>query len=271
MGEPPFTLNITSYINKSKFTEGVFRMEHRNFKLDTEWNMIHYPEKPTGFGILIIGDERHYVDEKSSFWTQNEGKQRLIESFKKSGYTVFYSNLYGKNWGSEKAVNLAKRLYEYIIRTEIINSKIHILAEGMGALVALKLIKEMNGNIRSVVLLNPVLSLKHHLEQEKDHKFFYKKLLKELSYSFDKESKQIIEIISSPEFASPQFHSDIPTKIIHVLSGNRAYKQSTLLKNLSVIWKSEEVPITISYLLPEKKAQMDYYMITFMKTHEGIL
>ena len=70
-----------------------------------------------------------------------KGKNLQIQSLLKEGYTVFYSNLYGKNWGSEKAVKLAKRLYEHIIRSEIMNDKIHIIAEGMGALVALKLLQ----------------------------------------------------------------------------------------------------------------------------------
>lgn len=246
-------------------------MENRNFKLDTEWNMIHYPEKPTGFGILIIGDERNFVDERTSFWSQNEGKLALVNSLKESGYTVFYSNLYGKNWGSQKAVQLAKSLYEFIIRTEIINHKIHLLAEGMGALVALKLLEEMRGNIRSVVLLNPVISLKHHLEQEKEHKFFYKKLIKELSSSYEAESNQIVEIICRPENEWPHLSTDVPMKIIHVLSGNRAYKQSNLLKKLSIRWEDEQSPITITYLVPEKKIQLGYYVINFFKSNEDIL
>ena len=49
-------------------------MESRNFQLDAEWNIVHYPEQPLGFGILIIGDERHFVDQNTSFWLQNEGK-----------------------------------------------------------------------------------------------------------------------------------------------------------------------------------------------------
>lgn len=57
--------------------------------MDTQWNTIHYPEKPTGFGILIIGDERHFVDESKCFWTQNEGKLAIINHFKKTGYTIF--------------------------------------------------------------------------------------------------------------------------------------------------------------------------------------
>ena len=117
-----------------------------------------------------------------------------LKSLQKAGYTIFYSNLYGKNWGSEKAVKLAKRLYEYMIRTEIMNEKIHVVAEGMGALAALKLLEEMNSSIRSIVLIESQYYLyKYHLELEKDHKFFYKKLLKELAYSFEQDEKQIVE------------------------------------------------------------------------------
>jgi hypothetical protein len=246
-------------------------MESRNFKLDTEWNMIHYPEKPKGFGVLIIGDERHFVDENSSFWTQNEGKQSFIQTLRDAGYTIFYSNLYGKNWGSDKAVQLAKRLYEYIVRTEIINQRIHLIAEGMGALVAIKLLVEMGGNIRSAVFLNPVLSLKHHLEQEKEHKFFYKKLVNELSISYGVEKSQVVEVISKNDHEFPVVISNIPVKIIHVLSGNRAYKQSNLLRQLSVKWRDDKAPITVSYMVPEKKKQIEQDVTRFFKGHEAEL
>ncbi|MFB6465323.1 alpha/beta hydrolase family protein [Cytobacillus sp. Hz8] len=245
-------------------------MENRNFKLDTEWNMIHYPEQPNGFGILIIGDERHFVDEKGSFWTQNEGKLMLINQLKNAGYTIFYSNLYGKNWGSKKAVQLAESLYEYIIRTEIINDKIHLIAEGMGALVALGLLEEKQNKIRSIVLLNPVLSLKHHLEQEKSHKFFYKKLISEISRSFEVESALIIEKIDKTKEIS--IHNiRVPMRIIHVLSGNRAFNQSKLLNQLSVQWKDEHAPISVTYMLPEKKQQLGRQIIKFIKDNEKVL
>ncbi|WP_075981445.1 alpha/beta fold hydrolase [Bacillus massilinigeriensis] len=245
-------------------------MESRNFKLDTEWNMIHYPEKPNGFGILIIGDERHFVDEKGSFWTQNEGKQMLINQLKNAGYTIFYSNLYGKNWGSRKAVKLAESLYEYIRRTEIINERIHLVAEGMGALVALQLLDGNQTKIRSMVLLNPVLSLKHHLEQEKDHKFFYKRLISEISTSFEVESTLIVDQIEQANDISIS-HINIPMKIIHVLSGNRAYKQSKLLNRLSVQWKDEKAPISVTFILPEKKQQLGNQIIHFISRNEKVL
>lgn len=245
-------------------------MKSRSFQLDTEWNMIHYPERPNGFGILVIGDERHFVDEKSSFWTQNEGKAEFVDSLRNAGYTIFYSNLYGKNWGSEEAVKLAHRLYNYIIRNEILNEKIHIIAEGMGALVALKLVKQIETKIRSIILINPILSLSQHLEQEKEHKFFYKKLLKEISLSYKVEIKKVEEGALEEDW-STVMNPNVPVKIIHILSGNRAYKQSAFLNILSVKWEEEEMPISICYMLPEKKQQLGRQVTQFFKSKEKIL
>jgi hypothetical protein len=245
-------------------------MESRNFKLDTEWNIIHYPEQPQGFGILVIGDERHFVDENTSYWLQNEGKDMLLKSLQKVGYTIFYSNLYGRNWGSDKAVKLAKRLYEHTIRSEIMNHKIHIVAEGMGALVALKLLEQMESSIRSMVLINPILSLKNHLELEKDRKFFYKKLVRELSYSYEQDEKQIFEQLTKMDASLP-LNPAVPLKIIHVLADSRAYKQSHLLNQLSVKWEAEDAPVSVRYMVSEKRLQMANQIILFFKSYEEVL
>lgn len=242
-------------------------MKSRNFQLDAEWNIIHYPEQPQGFGILIIGDERHFVDRNTSFWLQNEGKHLQVQSLLQEGYTVFYSNLYGKNWGSKKAVKLAKRLYEYVIRSEIMNDKIHIIAEGMGALVALKLLRDMDGYVRSVVLINPILSLEHHLELEKDRKFFYKKLVKELANAYEQEGEQLMIQLKNEE-DSTLFNTPVPIKIIHVLADSRAYKQSDLLNQLSDKWKNEKTPISICYVVPEKRQQIMNQIVRFFKSQE---
>jgi pimeloyl-ACP methyl ester carboxylesterase len=245
-------------------------MESRNFKLDTEWNVIHYPERPNGFGILTIGDERHFVNSSSSFWTQNEGKRSLLNIWKKDGYTVFYSNLYGRHWGSEKAVELTLRLCSHIVRNEILNTSFHLVAEGMGALVALKLLKHSDFKIRSLVLINPVLSLSTQLEQEKENKFFYKKLVAELEAAYETDIKTLLESLEG-ESSRPAFSNDTPVKIIHVLSGNRAYKQSSIIKELSVEWDKDDLPVTISYVLPEKMLQVGSQIVQFFRKHEQVL
>lgn len=245
-------------------------MESRNFKLDTEWNMIHYPEKPNGFGILVVGDERHFVNNKGSFWTQNEGKRSLLNIWKNEGYTVFYSNLYGRHWGSGKAVDLAMRLCCHIVRNEILNGSFHVVAEGMGALVALKLLAQSEIKIRSLVLINPVFSLSTHLEQEKENKFFYKKLVSELEKAYEMEIHQLMEMLLSEDHG-PRLKHDVPVKIIHVLTGNKAYKQSKILKDLSDAWEKERIPVTISYVLPEKKLQASSQTVPFFTRHEQVL
>ncbi len=237
-------------------------MENRNFLMDAQWNTVHYPEKPTGFGILIIGDERHFVDESKCFWTQNEGKLAIINHFKKTGYTIFSSNLYGRNWGSEEAVELAQRLYHQVIRSEILNNKIHIVAEGMGALVALKLMEKMKGQLRSVVMLNPILSLKEHLNQEKEYKFFYKKLMRELMAAYHKDQNTIESQLQNTQLEL-NLEFGVPVKIIHVLSGGKSYNQSKQMQQ--ILSKTEINPI---YIVPEKKQQLSYMIIRFFNKYE---
>jgi hypothetical protein len=240
-------------------------MENRNFQMDTQWNIIHYPEKPTGFGILIIGDERHFVDESKCFWTQNEGKLAIINQLKESGYTIFSSNLYGRNWGSDQAVDLAQRLYQQVIRSEILNNKVHLIAEGMGALVAVKLMEKMKGQLRSVVLLNPILSLKKHIELEKEHKFFYKKLVREVTAAHKIDPLLLVkELESMDDEVKLQF--GVPIKIIHVMSSGKSYNQSKQLQQLLA-----NTDISPTYIVPEKKQQLGNMMKKFFNQFEKVL
>jgi hypothetical protein len=242
-------------------------MESRNFKLDTEWNMIHYSEKPNGFGILIIGDERHFVDEQNSFWIQNEGKQLLLNQLKQNGYTCFYSNLYGRHWGTKKSTKMAERLYHHIMRTEILNTKIHIIAEGMGALVALDLLRSVKDAIRSVVFINPVFSLKSQLELEKEHKFFYKKLLREISVAYNIELATVEDVMESYGNAVMEV-PDVPLKIIQVLSGKRSYHQYEISKKIITNWEETNKTIQSTFLLPEKKQQVGRIITNFFHRFE---
>lgn len=240
-------------------------MENRNFQMDTQWNIIHYPEKPTGFGILIIGDERHFVDESICFWTQNEGKLAIINQLKESGYTIFSSNLYGRNWGSDHAVELAQRLYQQVIRSEILNNKVHLIAEGMGALVAIRLMEKMKGQLRSVVLINPILSLKKHIELEKEHKFFYKKLMRELTTAYKMDQVTLEKELQNME-DEVRLDRDIPIKIIHVMFSGKSYNQSKQLQQLFTNTK-----ISPTYIVPEKKQQLGNMMKKFFNQFEKVL
>jgi hypothetical protein len=240
-------------------------MENRNFQMDTQWNIIHYPEKPTGFGILIIGDERHFVDESKCFWTQNEGKLAIINQLRESGYTIFSSNLYGRNWGSDQAVDLAQRLYQQVIRSEILNNKVHLVAEGMGALVAVKLMEKMKGQLRSIVLLNPILSLKKHIELEKEHKFFYKKLMRELTAAHKMDQITLEQELGNMD-DEVKVDMGVPIKIIHVMSSGKSYNQSNQLQKLLA-----NTDISPTYIVPEKKQQLGNMMKKFFSSYEKVL
>ncbi|WP_059173007.1 hypothetical protein [Bacillus sp. FJAT-27445] len=243
-------------------------MDNRSFQLGNQWNTIYYPEKPTGFGVLIVGDERHFVEEETSFWNQNSGKRKILTTLKEAGYTLFTSNLYGRNWGSPKAVMLAAMLYELVMKNEILNTKIHIIAEGMGALTALKLAQEMKGKIRSIVLINPIISLKFHLEQEKEHKFFYKKLLTEIAEAQEIEREKTAMVIGQEEM--PELDFGIPIRIFQILSGGRTYKHARACKTLLTELQPKP-PITETYMLPEKAGQLGWEIAKFMSRYEKIL
>lgn len=240
-------------------------MEQRTFQIDGQWNIIHYPEQPSGFSVLIIGDRGHFVEKGSSFWLQHPGRLRILEHLKGHGYTLFSSNFYGANWGNSKSVDLAMKLYLNFMKSEISNDKIHILAEGTGALIAFQLMRELSGLIRSVVFINPCLSLKLKLEKEKENKFFYKRMLHEVAIAYD------IDVIDSELFIMkkqeiPQLNQT-PIKIIHLLSLHQ--DQSSLYKQLQK--QNQQTDIQLAYLLPEKLYKVPYLIQTFYKSNEQYL
>jgi hypothetical protein len=55
-------------------------MNFRIFILNNEYCIIHYPEKPNGFGVLIIGGEEQYVDKNDSNWLSNNSRFSILKS-----------------------------------------------------------------------------------------------------------------------------------------------------------------------------------------------
>jgi hypothetical protein len=244
-------------------------MNQRLFQLDQEWCMIHYPERPNGFAVMILGDHHHYVDEKTSFWDQHEARKKWIKDLTGKGYIVFYSNLYGANWGSGQAVELAGRLYQYVKRTEIINGKIHILTEGMGALVFKELYSRMKYNVRGVVMLTPCLSLYELIQQEKEQKFFYKKLVKELAQSRG---------VKKEDFEPTSLHSEhdyevfkdipIPLYIVQSYNVNRYKNQFPLIKDIYKHRLEKGFSTDLFYVLPEKRYSLGLKFASYFSLHE---
>lgn len=188
-------------------------MEHvrRLFQMGNEYCVTFIPECPNGFGILLLGDGTDYVEGKTSSWEEHLGKRMLLTSFLESGYTVFTSNFYGKHWGSPKAYELSVLLYETVLRKEILNEKIHIYAEGIGALLAKKWMKLHPYFIRSVALIQPNFSLVEILNGEKKHKLYYKRILDEIKTAYDRELN-IFEMLME-ENEREAYKYPVPVKI----------------------------------------------------------
>ncbi|NGP44559.1 hypothetical protein G4V62_06150 [Bacillaceae bacterium SIJ1] len=157
----------------------------RYFMLDQQWNVLHIPERPNGFAILIVGDVSHYVDEDTSFWRNHPGRNRLLSDLLEKGYTVVNTHCFGRHWGSPEAVRFLQRLVYVFLKQEILNPYIHLLGEGMGSLALLKLANLMPSRIRSVALITPCVSLQAYAKTEKENRLFYKRLLKEVSDAYD--------------------------------------------------------------------------------------
>ncbi|MCA1062039.1 hydrolase [Rossellomorea sp. AcN35-11] len=244
-------------------------MYQRLFQLEQEWCMIHYPERPSGFAVMVIGDSHHYVDERSSFWVQHEARFKWIQDLTAKGYIVYYCNLYGANWGSRQAVELAKRLYQHIKRSEIINGKIHILAEGMGALVLKDLYPKMEQEIRSAVMLSPCVSLFDHLEQEREQKFFYKKVIKELTHTFKLNQEDCEALILNQAKNYEVFKNiSIPLYIVQTTTVNRYKNQFTLIKDIYTERLEKGKPTDLFFVLPEKRASLGGKFASYFSLHE---
>lgn len=241
-------------------------MEHRTFQSDGQWNIVYYPYMPSGFSVLLIGDRNHFVEEENSYWLQHPGRLKILEGLKETGYLIFSSNFYESGWGSPKAVELAKKIYFILMRSEILNNRIHILAEGIGALTAMELMDIMKEHIRSAVFLNPCLSLQSYLKREKENKFFYKRQLKEIAAAFEMEEEKCEQLVLSSEETWP--NKDIPLKIIHVV-GNIEKEQTKLYKKLEQ--QSGRAETNITYLLPEKRYKIPLQIRQFFKKYETSL
>jgi hypothetical protein len=244
-------------------------MMRRFFEVDDQWCIIHIPERPNGFGILIIGDSNHYVDESTSLWIQSQQRFELIKSLCNEGYTVFYSNLYGANWGAPKAVEFLIRFYHIVLREEILNKSIHIIAEGMGAFGALELTRKMEGKIRSLSLLNPCLDLKSHVQTEKDNKLFYKRIIKEMATAYDIEEKEVVKKIIEP-FNLNNFQLNTPMKIWHA-TDRVAYKFSAHSRKFEKIQSDNGSPVSLALHLFEKRFYVGKDICKFLKKHEKLL
>lgn len=195
---------------------------------------------------------------------QHVKKAQLLEELRKQGYTIFTSNLYGRHWGCEKAVRLAKRLYHVVRKKEILNEKIHIIAEGMGALVALEMMHSMEESVRSVVMIDPCLDLQGHIQLEKEHKFFYKRLMRELQIAYGVTEEQALEAVSDISFR--QYPSSVPVKIF--VPTHERKEKKLIYRQYEQQRQKEGNPVSLSFHMQDSKYQIANSMIRFFHEYE---
>lgn len=234
----------------------------RYYQLSGEWCVTHFPEKPSGFGVLLIGDNNSYVEPKASFWLEHFGRVRVLEALRDEGYTIFSSNLFGRHWGNKYAYQLAASQYLHVMRHEILNKKIHIIAEGVGALVAFELMKRQAENIRSVVLITPCLHLNEYIHQEQQNKFFYKRLMNELQVAYELSEEKIWNVTKAKTFLQDDTH--IPVKIYTTTNGYE--------KELCTLYKLQKENnygiMELSYYVKERKYDIGPSLSAFLKKFE---
>ena len=242
----------------------------RYFKVGDEWSVVYLPERPNGFAIMLLGDANHYISENESFWLTHPERRAFLEQLLDNGYTIFSSHLYGAHWGSERAFEVVRSLYYLVCKQEIINRRIHVIAEGIGGLLAIKMMARMHQHLRSITLINPCLHLYRHYKQEKKQKFFLKRFIRELSQAYEIELEDIEKklFVKNNEW---KYHHHIPVQIFHDMSQQR-FNFKDHSRRYEIYRKKVESPIALSLQLPGKP--FDYFIrkvMRFMKNHERFL
>ncbi|MEH7457827.1 alpha/beta hydrolase [Bacillus sp. JJ1127] len=236
----------------------------RFFYLEKEPCVIYLPEKPNGFCVMLLGDYNYFIENSTSLWMQHEGRAYFLNGLIQKGYTVFSSNLYGRHWGNDQSVRLAKRLYHVVMRKETLNEKIHILADGMGALVALEMMNQYPECVRSVVMLSPCLDLPAHVEFEKEHKFFYKRLVRELLLAYDVKEAELAAQIKKKSFLN--LPSCAPVKIFVSTQEKKERKQ--LLREYEKKRVHGNCETSLLFHLQDVKYKMIQQTCSFFKKYE---
>ncbi|MDQ0207929.1 alpha/beta fold hydrolase [Alkalicoccobacillus murimartini] len=174
----------------------------RYFKWKGRWSVKFLPEKPNGFAVYLLSGQDRTVEDSSSIWETHPEKKIVLEHLLNNGYTVFTSDLHPHHWGNEAACAHSEQLIHFLLKSEIINKRIHVFAEGWGAVLAIKLLARKHVNIRSMLFFNPCIYLESYYDLEKQNRLYYKKIKNELSTAYgtkpERINRQWVRQISQP-------------------------------------------------------------------------
>ncbi|GAE25260.1 hypothetical protein JCM9140_1242 [Halalkalibacter wakoensis JCM 9140] len=214
----------------------------RFFRIEEQWNVIYLPERPNGFAVFLIGNNGTLVEKSTSDWEHHPEKNQFLHDLLSRGYTVIASSLFDCHWGSPKAFELFEKLYSLVLKKEILNQKVHLFAEGSGALIALRFLQAYSAKIRTCYFVNPCFSLKSFFQQEQENKLYFKRLKKEIASAYDipleEVNSQTIEGLS-PKFVGGvvpplSIHSHMQEKYFPLQTQSRPFQQTLATKQIYV-------------------------------------
>ena len=243
-------------------------ISERYFKIDEEECLIHLPVKPNGYAVLILGDRNHFVENSSSFWRQHTARKLMLNSLVEAGYTIFYSNQGGSHWGNDRILRVTERLIQYVLKTEILNKNIHIVAEGMGALLAIRLMVASSLNIRTLVLFNPCIDLEKQMEEEKTNRFFYKRFISEVMKAYEIEEEKVQELCMKRSKEIMNIPAKIPMRVFQVVY-QAPYAPDVHVRPFIKNLNDTQLELVTTFYLPGKTMeQFSKQVLVFFRKYE---
>ncbi|WP_096189406.1 hypothetical protein [Evansella halocellulosilytica] len=240
----------------------------RHFQIEDEECLIHLPTRPNGFAIFILGDRQHFVKNGTSYWQQNFERHSLLNMLLDEGYTIFYSNQQGIHWGNDQSTLLSERAIQHVLKTEILNPSIHVFAEGMGALIAMKLLKRGYLNLRSAIFINPCLHLFRQYEEEKSNKFFYKKFIQEMTKAYEIDDNKVEDVLLVQKDIYEQCCGNIPLRMYQVIY-QAPYTPEAHIRPFIEEKKNKFQSLDTTFYMPGKTIdQFLQSFLKFLKKHE---
>jgi hypothetical protein len=215
------------------------------FKIENQWNLLFFPERPNGFAVLIIGEHPNSVEADTSIWHQHPERFSFIHSLLNEGYTVFTSELFGKHWGSSRAVDYMEQLYHLIYKRALLNKKVHLIAEGSGALVTQGLLKRRPEVIRSAFFINPCMYLDAFAKQEEQNKLYYKRFIREFLTAHGLSQDELDPSVFKRQLSLNEFNECPPLHIIHDVT-NKRYPFEQHSRPFTKECEDNNIPITLS-------------------------
>ncbi|HET7629708.1 MAG TPA: hypothetical protein VFK44_15145 [Bacillales bacterium] len=241
----------------------------RVFQLDEQWCHVRLPDHPNGYCVMILGDLNHFVNESRSLWEESEQRRHLVETLLDNGYTVFYSHLYGAHWGNDDSIKLSEDLIHHVLSKGILNERIHLLAEGIGALTALGLMERNGRKIRSAAFVNPCLDLKAYVNEAAETRWSYKKLIKQLADAYQLPVESIHEVIEDKHDITA-LNAKVPVKIWHSTSSH-VYPFKVHSRVYAAYRKKQGAPVSLLLHYPEKRFYFNEPLVAFFHNHEAEL